>query len=152
MLNIRPVIRKRYTSQRVAMPRSLKYIERCTGASHNGDAWIGYVDASKSGQTVYFNGRAYTRSTGGGISGNHYDVESGEEFWISGLKKRGSNRHWAGSGRIQIESIAIAAYLEHTGQDEIDPSALAIVDPFPLTDRERIRKYLNESLYDEGDV
>ncbi|MGI9495688.1 MAG: hypothetical protein ACR2NK_06545 [Mariniblastus sp.] len=52
------------------MPRSLKYIERCTGASHRGDAWIGFVETPKNGRTFYFNGRAYARAIGGGISGN----------------------------------------------------------------------------------
>ncbi|MCP4478940.1 MAG: hypothetical protein GY818_12715 [Planctomycetaceae bacterium] len=131
------------------MPRSLRYIERCTGASHSGDAWIGFVEASKSGRTVYFNGRAYARATGGGISGNHFDVETGEEHWISGVKRCGSNRHWAGSGRIQIESVAVEAYLQHTGQDEINTLVLTIVDPFLKTDRERIRDYLNESSYED---
>ena len=132
------------------MPRSLKYIERCTGAAHRGEAWIGFVETSKSGRTVYFNGRAYARATGGGISGNHFDVETGEEYWISGVKRRGTNRHWAASGRIQIESVAVEDYLQHTEQNEINPLALTIVDPFLETNRERLRDYLNEPLYGDN--
>jgi len=40
---------------------------------------------------------------GGGIYGNYICVETGDEYWISGVKKRDSNRHWAGSGRVTIE-------------------------------------------------
>ncbi len=134
------------------MTKLLRYVERCTGASHNGDAWIGYAETSKSGRTVYFNGRAFGRATGGGVSGNHYDVESGEEYWISGVKKRGTNRHWAGSGPIRIESIAVAEYLDLTGSSEIDTNVLEVVPLFPETDKDRIRELLNEPLDLEDDA
>jgi hypothetical protein len=35
----------------------LKYIELKSGHSDNGPAWIGYVTPSKTGRTLYFNGR-----------------------------------------------------------------------------------------------
>lgn len=82
------------------------------------------METSKSDRTVYFRGSAYARATGGGISGSHFDVEIGEEYWISGVnvvKRRVSNRHWAGSGRIQIESVTVEDYLEHIEQDQINP-------------------------------
>ncbi len=107
---------------------------------------------SKTGRTVYFNGKAFGRSTGGGVSGNHYDVETGEEFWISGVKKRGTNRHWAGSGRIAIEAVAVGEYLELTGQSELDHSIYEVVDPFPRTNRERFRALLNQAPEPEDGV
>jgi hypothetical protein len=126
--------------------QSLKYIERCTGGNHNGGAWVGYVQTSKTGRTIYFNGRGFCRSSGGGVSGNHYDVETGEEFWISGVKKRSTNRHWAGSGRISIEANAVAEFLELTGQTTLDRTVFDVVDAFAETDREPIRELLNEPL------
>ena len=84
--------------------------------------------------------------------GNHYDVESGEDYWISGVKKRGTNRHWAGSGRILIESVAVAEYLELTRISKIDSNVLDVVDEFPKTDKERIREFLNEPLDLEDDA
>lgn len=126
------------------MARSLKYIECCTGGNHNGEAWIGYAETSKSGRTVYFNGKGFCRSISGGVSGNHYDVETGEEYWISGVKKRGTNRHWAGSGRISIEAAAIAEYLELTGESTLDRSVFNVVDRFADTNRDRIHQLLNE--------
>jgi hypothetical protein len=57
---------------------------------------------------------------GGGIAGNFCDLESEDEYWISGVKKEGSNRHWAGSGEIQIDVNALNEFLHHTNQRELD--------------------------------
>ena len=112
----------------------LKYIEKKSGHADNGPAWVARVKQSKSGRTLYFNGKALKRIDGGGISGNHIDVESRDEYWVSGVKKRGTNRHWAGSGLIMIESSAVQAYLEITGRQELDLSQFQVVSDFPETD------------------
>lgn len=123
------------------MHRELKYVEHCAG--YTGLACIGYVETSKSGRMVYFNGRGLARAARGGISGNHYDAITGDEYWVSGVKKRGTNRHWAGSGRILIESAAVNEYLALTGRSKLDPTVFEVVDGFELTDRERIHELLN---------
>src|SRR5262249_133351 len=112
----------------------LKYIELKTGHSDNGPAWVARVKVSKSGRTVYFNGRALKRSDGKGIEGNHYDLLTGDEYWVSGVKKTGSNRHWAGSGKIAIEMSAIPEYLRITGQERIDASLFDAVPDLPEAD------------------
>ena len=61
--------------------------------TRNGPAWIARVKLSKSGRIVYFNGKALKRAIGGGISGNHVDLQTGEEYWVSGVKKDGLDRH-----------------------------------------------------------
>jgi len=33
-----------------------------------------------------------------------------EEFWISGVKKNGQDRHWAGSGLVGVDPDAAAQY------------------------------------------
>ena len=75
---------------------SLMYIEKCTG-NRNGPAWIAYVQTSKSKRTIYFDGHALRRHVWVDRLGNHYDIETGDPYWVSGVKKRGSNRHWFGS-------------------------------------------------------
>jgi len=50
----------------------LKYIELKSGFSHDGPAWIAYVQKSKTGQSLYFNGKSLKKFKGGGISGNYY--------------------------------------------------------------------------------
>lgn len=84
------------------MESQLKYIELKTGHAHNGPAWIAKVDYSKSGKTIYFNGRAL-KGNGHGVC---VDVETQEIYWVSGIKKNGQDRHWAGNGKIQIDMSA----------------------------------------------
>jgi hypothetical protein len=81
-------------------------------------AWIAHVEMSRSGQTVYFNGKAL-KGARRGSPGNYHDLETGEIYWVSGVKKRGGDRHWAGSGEIAIEARAVAEYLELAGDDEL---------------------------------
>lgn len=104
----------------------IMYIELKTGYSDDGPAWIGKVKLSKSGRTVYFLGKGFKRVQG--ISGNFVDIETGEEYWISGVKKNGRDRHWAGSGKIEIDKKIIGDYLKITGQKAIDPRRLEIVE------------------------
>ena len=114
-------------------PTTLRYVELKTGYNDNGPAWIGYVQMSRSGRTVYFNGKAFRRSTRG-ASGNYYDLETGDKYWISGVKKRGRDRHWAGSGKITIEASAVEEYLSVTEAEELDPSRFLVSDAIKPTD------------------
>jgi hypothetical protein len=89
------------------MKPQLKYIELKSGYSDNGPAWIGKVEFSKTGKTVYFNGHAFK----GNGHGYCKDIETREIYWITGIKKDGQNRHWAGSGKIMIDKDVIDEYL-----------------------------------------
>lgn len=79
------------------------YVELKTGFSDDGPAWIGRVRFSKTGRTIYYRGRTLQRKGWGGGPGNHVDVDTGEEFWVSGVKKDGSDRHWAGRGPVHVD-------------------------------------------------
>src|SRR5688500_574410 len=103
----------------------IKYVERISGCGHNGPAWIARVRLSRSGTTVYFNGKALKRRNG--IIGNHYDLRTGDEYWVSGVKKRGTNRHWAGSGKIMIEQSALAEYQRLIGKTSLDFSRYQVI-------------------------
>ena len=83
------------------------YVELKTGGD-SGPAWIGWVTFSKTGKTVYYRGRQLHRVRG--VSGNHVDVDTGEEFWVSGVKKNRQDRHWAGSGPVEIDLDAMTEY------------------------------------------
>jgi len=108
------------------MKSELLYVELCQGSSHNGPAWIGYGQFNKSGKTIYFNGKVFSRSKG--IIGNHIDIESLEEYWISGVKRNGADRHKYGSGKIQIDKLAIGDYLEIVGQPSLSKSKFIPVE------------------------
>lgn len=69
------------------MIKDLMYIELKAGYSDDGPAWIGYVKTSKTKKTIYFNDHAFQKYNGG--CSNYVDIETGDEYWISGLKKMG---------------------------------------------------------------
>lgn len=85
------------------METEIKYIELKTGYADNGPAWIGKVRFSKSGKTIYFNNHALK----GNGHGACRDIETGEIYWVSGVKKNEENRHWAGNGKIMVDKEII---------------------------------------------
>jgi hypothetical protein len=93
----------------MAHTERIMYVELKSGDDH-GPAWIGRVRYSKTGRTVSYRGRTLVRRQG--ASGNHVDETTGEEFWISGVKKDGTDRHWAGGGPVAIDSDVLDEYLE----------------------------------------
>lgn len=108
----------------------LKYVELETTHNHRGPAWITRVTASRSGATIYFHGRALKRRRG--VCTNHFDPATGDAYWVSGVKRRGTNRHWAGAGRIAIEASAVAEFLALRGETKLDPAHYEVVaDPPP---------------------
>ncbi|MDH6209779.1 hypothetical protein M2254_001363 [Chryseobacterium sp. BIGb0186] len=116
-----------FTNQ-LTMKSEIKYIELKTGYNDNGPAWIGLVSFSKTGRTIYFNGKAFQSLNGNGISGNYYEIESGDEYWISGVKKNQNDRHIFGSGKINIESKVLAEYLKIISQKSLKERDYTILD------------------------
>ncbi len=89
--------------------RRIMYVENKDGLIDGVHARIGWVTFSKTGQTVYYRGR--TLQKGSGVRGNFFDVDSREEFWVSGVKRRGSNVHPAEQGvRVEIDADALDEY------------------------------------------
>jgi hypothetical protein len=66
------------------------YIEH-KGDDIVGPARIGRVTFSKSGQSLYYQGRRFNSLKGSGFKANYYDAETREEYWISGCKKDGTD-------------------------------------------------------------
>jgi hypothetical protein len=106
------------------MAIELYYIEQKTGSNHNGPAWIGYIKKSKTGKTIYFNNKAYQKFG----HGDYADIETGEGYWISRIKRNGEDRHWAGHGKIMIDRKAVAEYLEYRKIPELKQSEYVVVD------------------------
>lgn len=117
------------------------YIEN-KSSGHHGPAWIGFVEFSKSGQTVYFNNKALKKLKNPGIYGNHFDVETGEEYWISGVKKNGQDRHWCGGGKIMINKNSIDEYLKLVDFNNLDEKYFTIIE-FAETDKSRFNEIEN---------
>lgn len=125
------------------MKPQIMYIEHKTNQNDIGEAWIGKVEFSKTGQTVYFNNQAFKKLKYGGIEGNFYDLETRDEYWISGVKKNGQDRHWAGGGKIKIEERIIEEYLSIVDFEIIDGSNFEIVN-IPETDKTKFHQLENE--------
>ena len=104
------------------MPKTIKYIELKSGFSDNGPAWIAEVFLSKSGQTVYFNDIALKKLKAPGVGANYFDLETEDEYWISGVKKNGQDRHWSGNGKILIDKDIVRDYLRLINSDTLDKS------------------------------
>ena len=71
------------------------YIEY-KGDGLSGPAHIGRVRFSNSGRTVHYGGREFRSLEGQGYKANYFDVETGEHYWISGCRKGGGDRLYAG--------------------------------------------------------
>ena len=72
-------------------PTRIMYIENKSGGLAGGDARIGRVSFSKTGSTLYYKDLAF-KSLKGGYKANYYELETREEYWISGPKRNGSDR------------------------------------------------------------
>lgn len=113
------------------MKPELKYIELKSGFGDYGPAWIGMAEFSKSGRTIYFNGKALKNSNAQGIAGNYYDIENGDEYWVSGIKKNGNDRHWAGGGKVMIDKKIVDLYLSLVDFDILDKNRFELIDIKP---------------------
>ena len=86
------------------------YLENKDGSLDGVEARIGWVEFSKTGRSVFYRGRELKTIARGGNRGNFIDVSTGEVYWVSGVKKRGSNVHWAESARVEIDPDALEEY------------------------------------------
>ncbi len=88
----------------------IMYVELKSDHSDSGPAWIGRVRFSKTGLTVHYRGLTLARQQG--VSGNHVDIATGDEYWVSGVKRDGKDRHWAGRGPVHVDPDVLDEYLQ----------------------------------------
>ncbi|MGV3753868.1 MAG: hypothetical protein ACO1QS_00635 [Verrucomicrobiota bacterium] len=88
----------------------IMYIE-CKAGALLGEARIGRVTFSKTGRTLYYQGRKFQSLKGKGFKSNYYDVETGEDYWISGPKRNGGDRLY-GSNAVGIDEDVRVEYWE----------------------------------------
>jgi hypothetical protein len=74
----------------------------------NGPARIGWVSFSKSGRSIYYKDKRFESLKGSGFKANYYEVDTGDEYWISGCKKNGGDRLYPGI--IEIDQDATKEY------------------------------------------
>ncbi len=100
----------------------IMYVELKTGFNDNGPAWIGRVAFSKTGRTIYYRGKSLRRIPGGGVSGNYRDIATGEEYWISGVKRTAK----IGTGQAPGQSRSTTTSVKSTNASSADRDRTAL--------------------------
>ena len=90
--------------------------------------------------------KAWRDAGGQGILGNYYCSETRDEFWVSGVKRRGGDRHWAGGGSIMVDERVLQDYLELRGWSELDPRSFRVVTGIKDTDVSKFHDLENKPL------
>lgn len=80
----------------------IMYIE-CKANGLVGPARIGRVTFSKTGRTLYYRGQRFQSLKGAGFKANYFDVDTGENYWISGPKRSGGDSLYASNTLIPID-------------------------------------------------
>ncbi len=94
----------------------IKYIE-CKAGGLTGTSRIGRVTCSKTGRTIYYGGLTFQRIKG--FKSNYYAVETGENYWISGPKRRGGDRMYGSALPVEIdEDVRVEYWRDIRGQPE----------------------------------
>lgn len=91
------------------MKPRIMYIERKAG-SLTGSARIGRVTFNRTGRTIFYRDQVFRRIVGGGFKSNYIDEATGEEYWISGPKRDGSDRLYGERVPIEIDEDAREEY------------------------------------------
>ena len=74
----------------------IMYIENKGNENHIGISRIGRVKFSKTKKTIYYKDKTFETLSGRGFKSNYYDTKTGENYWISGCKKRGNDTLYPG--------------------------------------------------------
>lgn len=90
------------TKKPTAQAGRIMYIERKAGKL-TGPARIGRVTLSKTGRTLYYRGQKFQSLKGRGFKSNYYEVDSREDYWISGPKRNGGDALYGGNIPIEID-------------------------------------------------
>lgn len=84
------------------MNSRIMYIEQKAG-NLTGPARIGRVAFSKTGRTLYYAGKTFQSLKGNGFKANYYDLETGDEYWISGCRRDGADRLYGERVPVEID-------------------------------------------------
>lgn len=114
------------------MRSRIMYIEDKSGGL-TGPARIGRVTFSKTGATLYYQGRAFRSLKGYGSKANYYDVETGDEFWISGPRRDGADALYATHTRPIIDPDVHDEYWRQIrGKRSTQPQKSDVSGPLPM--------------------
>ena len=90
--------------------KRLMFVENKKSPIDGHRARIGWVMFSKTAKTIYYRGRFLSRIKGGGSRGNYVCEQTGEQYWVSGVTKAGSNLHFSRTSAFHVDDHAVDAY------------------------------------------
>ena len=90
----------------------IMYMEEKSGGLE-GSARIGRVYYSKTGKTLYYRGQKFRSLKGSGFKANYFDVETLDEYWISGPKNDRNDRLYGGNRDVKIDNDVREEYLSN---------------------------------------
>ena len=83
-------------------PPRIMYIE-CKGDGLHGSARIGRVNFTRTGATLRYRDKSFGRLGGAGFKANYVELGSGEQYWISGPRKDGTDRLYKSDMPVEID-------------------------------------------------
>jgi hypothetical protein len=72
-------------------------------AGLHGFARIGRVTFTRTGATLHYRGKSFQSLKGHGFKANYDDLETGEQYWISGPRKDGTDRLYKSDWPVEID-------------------------------------------------
>ena len=105
----------------------IMYIESKSGGL-TGPARIGRVTFSKTGATLYYRGRAFQSLKGAGFKANYFEVETGDEYWISGPRKDGRDSLYATNVVPEVDEDVHVAYWSEIRRLPVPPKKPLLTD------------------------
>jgi hypothetical protein len=86
------------------MPDRVVFVQLKTGyPTDQGPCWICRARFTKTWQSVQFHGRTLRRQQT--VYGNFVDVESGEEWWVSGPKRDRTDARYSGQQPVVDDEV-----------------------------------------------
>lgn len=84
------------------MKSRIMYIEsKASGLT--GPARIGRVRFSKTGSTLTYGDQQFRSLKGAGFKANYFDVDTGDQYWISGPRRDGRDRLYGERTPIHVD-------------------------------------------------
>jgi hypothetical protein len=79
------------------------YGKESTGGGLHGSARIGRVTFSRTGATLHYRGKSFQSLKGSGFKANYFDIETGEQYWISGPRRDGTDRLYKSDWPVEVD-------------------------------------------------
>lgn len=95
--SLRSIVKLRCASH---MKSRIMYIES-KGGGLTGPGRVGRVTFSKTGSTIYYQGRSFRRVRA--FKHNYEEVATSQPYWISGPKRNGGDALYGGSLPVEID-------------------------------------------------